>query len=149
MRFALTLLFVSMCAAPGMAQHKPPAAKPSATPAEAAAKPSPAPTHQSTADAKPTAASRPSAPPPAQSEPKQETLDEIVARVQRRLATNPPRTQRPPPSSPASAPPAPPAPVATRRITLVWRPTIVWPADLIATSPAPVTPGEAAGVTPR
>jgi hypothetical protein len=58
--------------------------------------------------------------------PRPETIEEIVARVQRRLAME---TARPAPK--AAATPAPPAPGP--RVTLVWRPSIVWPPELLAT----------------
>ena len=54
-----------------------------------------------------------------------ETIEEIVARVQRRLAME---TARPAPATTAARP-TPPAPGA--RVTLVWRPSIVWPDELL------------------
>jgi hypothetical protein len=64
--------------------------------------------------------------------PKQETLEEIVARVRRRLAL-----ERAPKRS-ASAPSMPHA-AAPTRVTLVWRPYIVWPEELTA---APADPAK-------
>jgi hypothetical protein len=56
--------------------------------------------------------------PPAEAE----TLEEIVARVRRRLAEEQATTRRP-----ASPRPQPPP-----RVTLVWRPSVVWPSELTA-----------------
>jgi hypothetical protein len=63
--------------------------------------------------------------PPSTSQPhKAETLEEIVARVQRRLATETARPVRH-----AAAAPTPQA--SSGRVTLVWRPAIVWPPELL------------------
>jgi hypothetical protein len=51
-----------------------------------------------------------------------ETLEEIVARVRRRLAEEQAAARRP-----ASPRPQPPP-----RVTLVWRPSVVWPSELTA-----------------
>ena len=59
--------------------------------------------------------------------PRPETIEEIVARVQRRLAMETARPAR----KAAAATPAPPAPGP--RVTLIWRPSIVWPPELLAT----------------
>ena len=55
---------------------------------------------------------------------KPETIEEIVARVQRRLAMETAR-----PARKTAATPARPAPGA--RVTLIWRPSIVWPPELL------------------
>lgn len=64
--------------------------------------------------------------------PKEESLEEIVARVKRRLAME--RTPKRVASAPAAAR-TEPAP----RVSLVWRPYVVWPDELTGTSvePAP------------
>lgn len=63
------------------------------------------------------------------SAPKEETLEEIVARVKRRLAME---------SAPKRKVSAPAAPSATPapRVTLVWRPYVVWPDELTASGTA-------------
>jgi len=67
------------------------------------------------------------APPPA----RQETLDEIVARVRRRLATETPR----------HAPrPVAPRPPVVERVKLVWRPAVVWPSELVSGGQASSAP---------
>ena len=60
--------------------------------------------------------------------PRQETLEEIVTRVQRRLAMETPR--RPVVKSVTT-----PRPAVSPHVTLVWRPAVVWPAEL-ATPPS-------------
>ena len=80
----------------------------------------------------PVAAPRTAAPPPAAA-PRQETLEEIVARVKMRLAME----------APQKRPPAATRPPKVERVKLVWRPSIVWPADLAgaeAPAAAPVDP---------
>jgi hypothetical protein len=62
------------------------------------------------------------------SAPKEETLEEIVARVKRRLAIEPT------PKRNVSAPVATSA-AAPSRVTLVWRPYVVWPDELTAAKP--------------
>jgi hypothetical protein len=59
------------------------------------------------------------------SAPKQETIEEIVARVKRRLATERTPTRKASPPAAKSATPEP-------RVTLVWRPYVVWPDELTA-----------------
>lgn len=54
-----------------------------------------------------------------------ETLEAIVARVRKRLAMEAPRGTKP----------APPRPPVVRRVTLEWRPSVVWPADLGGEAP--------------
>jgi hypothetical protein len=54
-------------------------------------------------------------------DPPAETLEEIVARLKRRLAQDEPARPVRTPRRPAAAPP---------RVTLVWRPAVVWPAEL-------------------
>jgi hypothetical protein len=49
-----------------------------------------------------------------------ETLDEIVARVRKRLAMEAPRGPKP----------VTPRPPVVERVRLEWRPSVVWPADL-------------------
>ena len=58
--------------------------------------------------------------------PKQESLEEIVARVRRRLAMDraPKRSASAPAPAPAARAEAPP------RVSLVWRPYVVWPDEL-------------------
>ena len=66
--------------------------------------------------------------------PREETLEEIVARVRRRLAME---------SAPAkrTAPSAAAVPVKTsERVTLVWRPYVVWPEELTGGPSAPASP---------
>jgi hypothetical protein len=64
--------------------------------------------------------------PPAQ----QETIEQIVARVQKRLATEVPRG--PKPVAARSQPPV------TPRVTLEWRPSVVWPAEIGGEAPPAV-----------
>lgn len=52
--------------------------------------------------------------------PQAETLEEIVARVRHRLAEEQAAARRP----------ASPRPQSPPRVTLVWRPSIVWPSEL-------------------
>lgn len=60
----------------------------------------------------------------------EETLDEIVERVKRRLAQQ--KVRRPP----AVASPRP-ADAPTAHLRLVWRTSVMWPEDLTAVAPAP------------
>jgi hypothetical protein len=59
------------------------------------------------------------------SAPNGETLEEIVARVKRRLAMESPPKRKVSAPAAASATPAP-------RVTLVWRPYVMWPDELTA-----------------
>ena len=62
--------------------------------------------------------------------PPQETLEETVARIQKRLAAERRLKKR------VSAPPPAPARAETsERVTLVWRPYVVWPDDLTVARP--------------
>jgi hypothetical protein len=108
---AAVLTYVCLAAAPAMppAVASEPAVSATAAPARAdAAKPVPA-----KGQAPKATAARP------------ETIEEIVARVQRRLAMETARPARKAASTPAPAAPGP-------RVTLVWRPSIVWPPELLA-----------------
>ena len=67
-----------------------------------------------------------------------ETLEEIVARVRRRLGTEVAR--------PARRVAAAPAPALPERVTLVWRPAIVWPTELAPRAPE-VSASDAGRVT--
>jgi hypothetical protein len=70
----------------------------------------------------------------------QETLEEIVARVRRRLATEVPH----------HAPRAiAPRPAVAERVKLVWRPAVVWPAELIDGDPAAAPAGDPSRTNPR
>jgi hypothetical protein len=67
----------------------------------------------------------------------QETIEEIVARVQRRLALETPRAPR---RQAAAVPQSQPQP--TERVTLVWRPAVVWPAELVGPGVVPAPPAD-------
>lgn len=74
----------------------------------------------------------PAVPAPAGSSPQgQETLEQIVARVQRRLAEHQ-ASARGPRQRPPADKPAPPSP----RVKLVWRPSVVWPSEIRPATPA-------------
>jgi hypothetical protein len=76
--------------------------------------------------------------------PRPETLEEIVARVQRRLAMETPRGGRP----------VAPRPPVIERVKLVWRPAVVWPSELAGLQQAPppsvptIDPNPAASTRP-
>lgn len=109
---------------------------PSPSKSNAPQSPPAAPTHDvkkpegSKAGPAPVAATTVSAQPP-----REETLEEIVARVRRRLA------QETSPVKRTSAAPAPAKP--SDRVTLVWRPYVVWPDELTSAPSEPArTPSE-------
>ena len=98
-------------------------------------------TTQKAASSKPPPAPAPAPPPPAAptsaGTTTGETLEEIVARVRRRLASDVPR-------SPVRR--APVAPAQSARVTLVWRATVVWPVELVPPTPD-VSANDASRVT--
>ncbi|HEX5107238.1 MAG TPA: hypothetical protein VFV95_02270 [Vicinamibacterales bacterium] len=63
---------------------------------------------------------------PAAKEPeREETIEEIVERVTRRLQQKATRPSKPPVN-------AAPAPEPEPRVKLVWRPSVMWPTELVA-----------------
>jgi hypothetical protein len=77
---------------------------------------------------------------PAAKEPaRQETIEEIVERVTRRLQQKTTRPSRP-------AVNTAPAPESEPRVKLVWRPSVMWPSELVG-EPRPATSQDRVNVT--
>ena len=81
-----------------------------------------------------TTASTPAATEPARAE----TIEQIVERVTRRLQQQ--KTSRPSRQPAADVPPPQP------RVKLVWRPSVMWPTELVG-EPRPVTPQDRVSVS--
>jgi hypothetical protein len=120
---AVAIVFALMIAG-GPIRASEPAASSSApakkTPSKAAPSSAAAPSSDAATATKKNASATPT---PAQ----QETIEQIVARVQKRLATEVPRGPKP-----VAARPQPPV---TPRVTLAWRPSVVWPAEIGGEAP--------------
>ena len=129
-RSRVTLMAIALCSASIVAAQTPDARSAGAKPAKAGP-PSPSPGPAPTAIPAPGPARDPGAAAVGQpargettvaTEPV-ETLEEIVARVRKRLAIE--TAARPQRSTRAAQPQAAPA-----RVKLVWRPTVTWPPEL-------------------